>query len=216
MDIDVESVKTRNIYTLDMILSKKDLELAKDELFTNPVMQESKIDQSLESDKFDYSIAVSFKPGVTDNIGKTAKTALEDMLDLTVDEDEHVSAAMQYLVNGVTRVEAETIARELLANKLIENASVQSYDDWKKDGIDIPSSIMNLDHEPQFKEIDLDVSDSELEKISSEGILALNLDEMTTIRDYFKRPDIIKQREKFGLGNKPTDVELEALAASWL
>ncbi|MEA3514294.1 MAG: AIR synthase-related protein, partial [Nanoarchaeota archaeon] len=210
-----EDVKTRNIYTLDTKLSRKELKLATDELFTNPVIQESRINKSLERDKFDYSIAVSFKPGVTDNVGRTAKSALEDMLNKNLNNNEHVSAAMQYMLRGVTRVEAETIARDLLANNLIENASVQSYSNWKSDGISIPSSIMTSDHKPQFKEIDLDVNDKDLERISSEGILALNLNEMKTIRNYFKRPDIIKQREKVGLGDKPTDVELEATAASW-
>ena len=215
LGIDVKDVKTRNIYTLDTTLSRKELELATDELFTNPVIQESRINKSLESSKFDYSIAISFKPGVTDNIGRTAKSALEDILSKELGDDEHVSAAMQYMLKGVTRVEAETIARDLLANNLIENASVQSYSDWKADGTSIPSSIMTSKHEPQFKEIDLDVSDADLERISSKGILALNLNEMKTIRDYFKRPDIIKQRKKVGLGDKPTDVELEANAATW-
>ena len=215
LNIDVEDVKTRNIYTLDTKLSKEELELARNELFTNPVIQESLLNKSLENNRFDYSIAVSFKPGVTDNVGRTAKSALEDMLNKNLDDDEHVSAAMQYMLKGVTRVEAETIAKDLLANNLIENASVQSYSDWTADGISITSSIMASKHEPQFKEIDLDVSDSDLERISSKGILALNLNEMKAIRDYFKRPDIIKQREKVGLGDKPTDVELEANAASW-
>ena len=37
LNIDVEDVKTRNIYTLDTKLSKEELELARNELFTNPV-----------------------------------------------------------------------------------------------------------------------------------------------------------------------------------
>jgi len=58
-------------------------------------------------------------------------------------------------------------------------------------------------------EVNLDVSDEELQKISKEGIqgrgpLALSLSAMHVIRDHFR-----------ALGRNPTDVELESLAQTW-
>ncbi len=50
----------------------------------------------------------------------------------------------------------------------------------------------------------LDAGDEELQRISDEGLLSLNLTEMQTIRDYFAR-----------IGRNPTDVELETLAQTW-
>jgi len=49
-----------------------------------------------------------------------------------------------------------------------------------------------------------DASDSDLERISREGLLSLNLAEMQTIQTYFRQKD-----------RDPTDVELETLAQTW-
>ena len=70
-------------------------------------------------------------------------------------------------------------------------------------------------HKPRVAEINLDVSDDELMAISRKGTLALTLDEMKLIRDYFKQPKVLAERRKIGLGPNPTDVELETLAQTW-
>lgn len=51
--------------------------------------------------------------------------------------------------------------------------------------------------------------------ISRERVLALNLDEMKAIRDYFLDPRVIAGRKKKGLGKNITDVEMECLAQTW-
>ena len=70
-------------------------------------------------------------------------------------------------------------------------------------------------HKPRVAEVNLDVSDDELMAISRKGTLALTLDEMKLIRDYFKQPKVLAERRKIGLGPNPTDVELETLAQTW-
>ncbi|RKY04628.1 phosphoribosylformylglycinamidine synthase subunit PurL [Candidatus Poribacteria bacterium] len=50
----------------------------------------------------------------------------------------------------------------------------------------------------------LEADDEELERISREGLLSLNLDEMRAIQAYFRK-----------LGRNPTDVELETIALTW-
>ncbi len=215
LGINVESVKTRNIYTLDTKLSEEEVELARQELFTDPVIQYSSIDESLDDCNFDYSIAISFKPGVTDNVGGTTKQALEDMLDEKLGEEESASAAMQYLMRGINKEQAQTIANELLANKEIENAVIQGYNDWKANGVQIPSSKVVGKEIKEAKEINLDLTNEELMKISSKRTLALDLREMKAIRDYFKRPNVVEQRKTVGLRDKPTDSELEKIAQTW-
>ena len=64
--------------------------------------------------------------------------------------------------------------------------------------------------------IDLEVSDEELMKLSEEGLLALNLEEMQTIQAHYRDPEVRDARSKVGLPeNAPTDVELECLAQTW-
>ena len=64
-----------------------------------------------------------------------------------------------------------------------------------------------------MEEIDLNVSDVDLIGISDSKLLSLNLEEMQKIRDYYKTK--AKERKKYGLGEKPTDVELEMIAQTW-
>ena len=72
--------------------------------------------------------------------------------------------------------------------------------------------VMKSTGEAKVETYNLDVSDEELVEISRKGILALNLEEMKSIQNYFRNA---KDREKYGLSNSPTDVELEVLAQTW-
>jgi phosphoribosylformylglycinamidine synthase len=58
------------------------------------------------------------------------------------------------------------------------------------------------------------VSDEELMRISKEG-WALTLDEMQIIQGHYRDPKVLEERRKMGLGDQPTDVELECLAQTW-
>jgi len=108
------------------------------------------------------------------------------------------------------------IASELLANQLIERWEIRSIDEWDGErGMRVVVPVVRLEHEPSIAEIDMNVSEEELMKMSKEGILALNLEEMRTIREHFNSAEVLIERGGFGLGNKPTDVELEAIAQTW-
>ncbi len=67
----------------------------------------------------------------------------------------------------------------------------------------------------EVNEIDLEVSDDELLRISKDGVLALTLDEMQIIQAHYRDPAVLSARAAHGLGAKPTDVELECLAQTW-
>ena len=64
--------------------------------------------------------------------------------------------------------------------------------------------------------INLEVSDDELLRLSTEGLLALNLNEMQTIRDHYRDETTRGARSAVGISpDSPTDVELECLAQTW-
>jgi phosphoribosylformylglycinamidine synthase len=212
LKIKIDSVKTIDIYTIDSDSSNEELNMLGEVLFVDPVIQDFTVDKSLAKD-FDWLIEVGFKPGVTDNVGKTAKEAIEDILKTKING---VYTSKQYIIKGIINKEnAEKISSGLLANQLIERWEILSYDDWKEKGIKAVTPIVKIIHEPKVSEIDLDVSDEGLMKISKEGILALSLEEMKAIRDYYKNKKVLEERRKLGLNDKPTDVELETLAQTW-
>jgi len=66
-----------------------------------------------------------------------------------------------------------------------------------------------------FCAVDLNVSDEQLIKISKDGMLALSLDEMKSIRGHFATPEIQAQRKTAGMPAAITNVELEILAQTW-
>jgi len=212
LKIKVDSVKTVDVYTIDSELSNEELKTLGEDLFADPVIQDFAVDSPLAKD-FDWLIEVGFKPGVTDNVGKTAKEAIEDVFKTKISG---VYTSKQYIIKcNISKENAEKISSGLLANQLIERWEIQSHDEWKDKGIKAFIPIVKIIHEPKVSEINLDVSDEELMRISKEGILALSLEEMKAIRDYYKNKKVLEERKKIGLKDKPTDVELETLAQTW-
>jgi len=223
LGIKVDLLRTINIYTIDKDLSPAQIEAVRTEIFTDPIVQESRITPLAED--FDRLVEVGYRPGVTDNVGKTSQEAIEDLLKIKFGLGEAVYASRQYLFQGkMAGGEIEAIARGILANEIIERWEIKSSSQEDgKIGLGVYVPRVKLDHQPQVAEVDLNLGEEELERLGREGILgkgekerrgplALNLEEMKTIRDYFNRPEVIAERKKVGLGRNPTDVELESLA----
>jgi phosphoribosylformylglycinamidine synthase len=59
------------------------------------------------------------------------------------------------------------------------------------------------------------MDEAALKQLSQDRVLAMSLDELRAIQDYYARPDIGRQRQALGLPPEPTDAELEVLAQTW-
>ncbi len=216
LHIPVDSVRTFEIYTIDGDLDKDELEKAAGGPLSDPVIQEFTINRSLAS-AFDWLIEVGFRPGVTDNVGKTAGEALA----VLTGKQARVYTSRQYAIDAgplpsLSCSDAERIATELLANDLIQRYAIYPGETWNPDaGITpfIPKVTGNA--KIRTTEIDLNVSDSELLKISQERLLALTLEEMRIIQSHLQDEDFLAKRRTCGLSEKITDVELECLAQTW-
>ncbi len=214
LGLPIESVKTISIYTLDIDLSREELETIASDPFLDPIIQEYRIDESLARD-FDWLVEVSFKPGVTDNVGKTAREAIEWRLGRRLSDEEKVYTSTQYLLKGQFRREdVERICVGLLGNPLIQRFDVWSRDQWRgRIEPKVPKVVM--EGGGRVEEIDLELSDEALMELSQKRLLALDLREMKVIQNYLNDPKVIEHRRRVGLGKKITDVELEAIAQTW-
>ncbi|MDO9516033.1 MAG: AIR synthase-related protein [Syntrophales bacterium] len=214
LGIDVTEVKTIDVYTIEGDIAGNELAAAASGPLSDPIIQKYVTDRGL-ADGFDWLIEVGFRPGVTDNVGKTAREAIELLLGKPGAVDVYTSR--QYALKGdLGRSDAELIASGLLANELIQRYEIIGSEEWNPaQGVApfIPRVIINDD--PTTEEIDLDVSDEELQKISSVRVLALTVDEMKIIRDHLREESVLHGRQKAGLGEKITDVEMECLAQTW-
>ena len=213
LKIPVGNVRIKRIYTLDLQLSAAELALVARELFVNPVTEE---ERRIEKEEFDWVIEVGYKPGVTDNVGHTAKVAIEDLLGRRLQTGEAVYTSTQYLLAGeISREQAWRIGKELLANEVIENVLVLSHLKVMEKGLQVRPPSVQVTQATHVNEYDLNVDDEELIRISRNGVLALSLDEMKTLKEFFNNPGTIAKRTALGLPRNPTDVEIEMLAQTW-
>jgi phosphoribosylformylglycinamidine synthase II len=209
--IKIMDARCVNLLTIESEFSLKELEDIKDKIFTNPVTQISSM-SPLPID-FDYLIWVGFRPGVKDNQGNTAVEAIEDLLKIKFQSDHGVYTSKRYCLKGdsLNQEQVEKLAKELLANEIIQQWKVFSKDEWNKDQAkSIKPAKVVLNHDPVFDLISMD-SDEELQKISDQRNLALNPRDIPVIREYFNDPEVRKSREIAGL-SEPTDLELEYIS----
>jgi len=217
LHLGVEDVRTIDVFTVEGDLNKDELTAVARGPLSDPVIQRFAVNRGLAED-FDWLIEVGFRPGVTDNVGKTAREAIELMLgERRGGRSINVYTSRQYVIRGrIGKTEAELIASGLLANDLIERYDIVNGKDWNP-AKGMPAHVPKVMGEEilRVEEIDLRVSDEELLEISGRRVLALSLSEMKAIQDYFRDEDVLRERKEFGLGDRITDVELESLAQTW-
>jgi len=200
------SVRVVDVYTSESAAAN---DLTFVESLANPVTEQ--INPTLKD--FDYALEIGFLPGVTDNIGHTAS----ELLTLAgAGNDNACHTAKLYLIKGaVERSDIETLSAQI-ANSLINRISIKDAASFAADGgMDVVIPKVTLSNQGSAADdVDLDVSDEELELIGNEGIanadgtrrgpLGMSLLYMQGVRDYFKSE-----------GRPAKDIELETIAQTW-
>ncbi len=217
LNVQVSSVGTQSVYLIDAALTKEELNKIKDQLFLDPVIEEAVIGKFSDL-KCDWIAEVSFKPGVTDNVGKTSHSAVEDVIKRKLKPGENVYTSTQFLFSGESLAESDikTIASKLLYNPLIQSIRINSLEEWNK--ADEYTSVPKIQGEQKVRinYYDLSLSDDRLMQFSQKQMLALSIEELHSVTDYFKNPEVQEKRKKLGLDpEKPTDVEMECIAQTW-
>lgn len=212
MHLAVEEVRTAAVYTVHAPRTPEALEEARQYLFTDAVVQESYWARRPPGD-YDWIVQIGFLPGITDNVGRTATEALEDIYAQPLAG--RVYTSHLYLLRGqCSRQEVEHAVVGLLANPLIQQWRITAGSDWHDaPAAFLPPPIAGTDKPPRVDSVSLERDDQALLHLSQERLLALSLPEMQAIAAYFRQAG--ERRQAYGLGNQPTDVELEVLAQTW-
>ncbi len=215
LHLPVAGCAVRDIFLADLPLSGAEARRVAD-AFTDPVAQVAALDRLPAPPAFRWLVEVGFKPGVTDNVGRTARAVVRDALRREPGPYEEVYTATQYFLSGaLERGDAVRIANELLANPLIQTARVFSPEEWAASAVHREPPAVHDRAEPRVRTFDLEVDDDALMKISRDGILSLSLEEMRAIRDHYRGAAARAARAAAGLPAQPTDVELECIAQTW-
>lgn len=158
-------------------------------------------------------VEVGFLPGVTDNTARSAVEALKM-------ERWHgeVSSRHLYLFFGIKEKSIiERFATKYLANPLIQSCVVSTTEEFVKrdrfQDIDFPN--VKLAGSGKVEVFDLSGDLIEIKEKTDQRVLALSLDEIKVIKDYFSKNEVLEERRAFGLPDMPTDVEIEILAQTW-
>lgn len=169
---------------------------------------------------FDWIVEVGLRPGVTDNEGRTAKETLALVLGLSKQRAKELAVytSTQYALTGaLTREQAEHIGRDHLANELIQRFELKSAAEWAEHPGFAPKAAQVTGQVlDTVAPVDLAAMDDDaLMAFSRDNVLALTLEELHAIRDYYLRPENSAPRKAAGLPTCPTDAEIEVLAQTW-
>ena len=216
LHLPLRACRTRDVYLIDTPLSAGRLAAVR-KAFTDPVICVSSVGRHRAPARYDWVIEVGFKHGVTDNVGRTARVVVQDLVDHPLPDRDEVYTATQYFLRGddLTRDHAWHLGRDQLANPLIHRIAVYSRQEWSDHPPQTDVPTPGPPDPPGVRVYDLGGTDEDLLRISRDGILSLSLEEMHAIRDHYRQPDVQSARRAGGLPDWPTDVELECLAQTW-
>ncbi|MHC5082435.1 MAG: phosphoribosylformylglycinamidine synthase subunit PurL [Planctomycetota bacterium] len=193
----VQDVISEKVFLIEADFDQNFAQRVAVELLSDPVCQDSYIGKSaIPAGPMSASLVeVHLKSGVTDPVAESVLAALKDMGANNVSS---VRTGRKYVLLGnISDEEIETIARRVLANDCIEDVIYGSDAE--------PPSPHTEPYQMQLTEIPIrNLNDDQLMQLSKDMDMFLNLKEMTTIQDEYKKLD-----------REPTDVELETLAQTW-
>ncbi len=199
LDLGIDSVREVNfaqIYNIEGEISRGEIDKICAELLVDKVSQDYRVlgEEKLVLPRDEFIVEVAHNPGVMD---PAEQSSLKGICDLGIDGVTSVKIARQYLLKGKFTVsQLKVISEKLLYNKLIQHIVKSPVPSPQSPGIGYKFKlvIVNL----------LEAADKELQRLSTQGQLFLNVIEMRQIRDYFQK-----------FGRNPTDCELETLAQTW-
>lgn len=213
-----ESIQQHAFYILKGDLDQEKLVQNLNHVFCDQAYQAlyEKNEKQLSSEFSQYVVEVSFKPGVTDNTAHAAKEALS-----LFDIEAEVASGKLFVLSSSHKIELQAcdikVAGSVFGNQLIQNIKVHAIDSNEfEQRFERPYfPEVHLTGKGEVQSVSLDLSISEMEKLSQERCLALRVDEVEAIRDYYLTDAVREQRVNEGLPKWPTDVELEVLAQTW-
>ncbi|MBF0298686.1 MAG: phosphoribosylformylglycinamidine synthase [Oligoflexia bacterium] len=222
--IDKTATAISKIYTIESNYFFDSFELEKiiRDIFLNEITGEFYINQlnnTLNDTIFNSFVEVSFLPEVTDDEGKIAEHNIREYLNI-FNDNYKISVRSSTLYAFKEKIDPPLLmdyAVKYLANKLINNifASNNVTTFYSRNHLFKKENAKQISSEEKVKIMDLSGSDEYLLDISKKYLLALNLEEMHCIRNYFLKEETIKKRQLLNLPCWPYDIEIETIAQTW-
>ena len=190
--ISAKSVRSSKIYLIEAPLDEAQLARLAERLLADPVLERAAVGVSPST--HGQTVEIHPLPGVMDPVAQTVRDAARELLGV---DELAVATGARFDIEGVNADEAETIARRLLANTVIQAVHFAPF---------VPESLpRGGDYDLKVGRVEIrNLDDAALERLSRDGHLFLDLHEMHAIQSHYA-----------SIGREPTDIELETLAQTW-
>ncbi len=166
------------------------------ELFCDPLTQMGQWnDPSRHTDAFQV-IETALRPGVTDTVAEQITRAARE---LGITGIAQVATGERFVIRSAPALatqDLDLLARRLLANPVIHRYALGTIDAVFPQPVAASSQVEVI---PVRK-----LGDDELLALSRQRLAALDLDEMSSVQNYFRR-----------IAREPSDVEFETIAQTW-
>ncbi len=228
LGLDLAGVGIVRVYTVEGVTEAQARAVLDAAALHDPVLHEISLAPLARAESFHWALEVGFRPGVTDNEARTAKETIALVLGMDKQQAKGLAVytSVQHLLTARPgqNLDEKTvlhIARDLLANELIQRFEYKSAADWAGEpGFAPKAARVTGQASDEVAVIPLtSMSDEELTAFSRANTLALSLEEMKTIVAYYKDPATRAARKAAGLPpeqvDNPTDAEVEVLAQTW-
>ncbi|HLP85147.1 MAG TPA: phosphoribosylformylglycinamidine synthase subunit PurS, partial [Phycisphaerales bacterium] len=189
----VERASSARVYLIEAPLSDEQLKRVMQKLLADPVVENASVGVAPAAG---VTIEVHPLPGVMDPAAQSVREAIIDLTGVPADAAQ-VSTGVRYDLTGLTPEQSHRLGKSALGNPAIHQILTHA---WTPE--ELPKG-----HAYAFKLVTVPVrslDDAGLMKLSKDGHLFLNLQEMQAIREHFQK-----------LGRDATDIELETLAQTW-
>lgn len=221
LHLPVRWVRIVKIFTIDGLSADEMDTLAAAGVLHDPVVQEASLAPlSPGGAETDWVVEIAFRPGVTDNEGRTARDTVALALGLSEARRRELAVytAGQYHIAGLPdAAAARRVAVDLLGNDLLQRHEIASGEAWRAaPGFSPKAAKVTGQASSKVETPDLfNMLEDQMLALGRERTLALALPEWWAIREYFGRPGFKMRRVVWGLIHNPTDVELECIAQTW-
>jgi len=196
----VSRVEITDVYNLEGKLRAENIQTICQDLLVDNITQDFNYVHQKSTcppkSKEIHTIEIAYNSGVMDPV---EESTIKGIRDLGINQIQSVRTAKKYFVHGLpTKKDLATITNKVLSNKLIQHVVAHS---------DLRQTFRIPKQEKSFNLVCVDLisaNDKKLMKLSRDGQLFLNEDEMKAIAKHFRT-----------IKRNPTDCELETIAQTW-
>lgn len=208
LGVEVGRVSTATVYAIGSALRQETVDALTRDGLGDAVLLRLGVGEPAPPDGAARFVSVDRLLGVADDRALALRTVLTDLGEAK-GGSVHVRDVYWFTAQ-LEDATLKTIAHHVLGNPLVHAFRFGPASQY------VPfSETAPPPHRPAVMPVPLPDRDEELLALSARRLLWLSLEEMRAIRAYFRDRSVRDRRAAVGLGEDPTDVELEALAQTW-